>query len=132
MMLPCRRADPADEAAVRRILENLFRAFEARDPELYARHFAEDADWENAFGGRARGRSEIQTFMSRVYPLFARSAQTLLGDAVRGGPGRSRRTAASRPAPGPPCSRFGAHPYRRQSARPAMLLWPGPCRWEER
>lgn len=83
MALQERRADPGDEAAIRRILDDLSRAFEARDPALYARHFAEDADWENAFGGRARGRSEIQAFIARVYPLFARSAQTLLETRVR-------------------------------------------------
>lgn len=83
MVLPEHRADPGEEMAIRRILDDLSRAFEARDAELYARHFAEDADWENAFGGRARGRSEIQTFISRVYPLFARSAQTLLETRVR-------------------------------------------------
>ena len=67
----------ADESAIRAVLEDSWRAFEERDAELYVKNFLEDADWENSFGGRARGRARIEAFIRRVYPLFADARQTL-------------------------------------------------------
>lgn len=67
----------ADESAIRAVLEDFSRAFEERDAELYAKNFSEDADWENSFGGRARGRASIEAFIRRVYPLFADARQKL-------------------------------------------------------
>lgn len=66
-----------NEAAIRAVLEDFWRAFEERDAELYAKNFSDDADWENSFGGRARGDAEIEGFIRRVYPLFAEARQKL-------------------------------------------------------
>ena len=69
------KAVPDDETEILKILGQFVEAFDKRDAELYAASFSEDADWENAFGGRARGRAEIRDFVRRVYPLFRSSSQ---------------------------------------------------------
>lgn len=72
-----------DEAAIRTVLDHFWRAFEERDAELYAASFTDDADWENSFGGRARGREAIEDFLRRVYPLFHEAQQELIDVRVR-------------------------------------------------
>lgn len=67
-----------EEAAIHRILDRFKEAFERRDAEIYAANFSEDADWENAFGGRARGRAQIREFIANVYPLFRDSTQRVV------------------------------------------------------
>lgn len=68
---------PEDEAAIRKILAQFEEAFEKRDPKLYASVFAEDADWENAFGGREHGRANIEERLTGVYQMFQQAQQTI-------------------------------------------------------
>ncbi|MEJ2238853.1 MAG: SgcJ/EcaC family oxidoreductase [Gemmatimonadales bacterium] len=70
-------AGPDDETEILEILNQFGEAFDKRDADLYAANFSVDADWENAFGGRARGRTKIRDFILQVYPLFRNSSQTL-------------------------------------------------------
>lgn len=76
------KAVPDDETEILKILGQFVEAFDKRDAELYAASFSKDADWENAFGGRARGRAEIRDFVRRVYPLFRSSSQMLIDTRI--------------------------------------------------
>ena len=77
----CRAQTPIgsaeDEAAIREILARFEQAFEKRDASLYAMSFVEDADWENAFGGREKGRANIEKRLRGVYQMFQQSKQTI-------------------------------------------------------
>ena len=72
-----------DEVAIREILARFLEAFDKRDPELYAASFAEDADWENAFGHHLQGRERIRKAIAQVYPLFTDSVQTVTDTRIR-------------------------------------------------
>lgn len=63
-------AAAADEDAIRAVLARFEQAFAQRSGELYAVSFTEDADWENAFGGREKGREAIERRLTGVYTMY--------------------------------------------------------------
>lgn len=69
----------SDEAAIRKILAEFTAAWNARSAARYAALFREDADWENAFGGRRKGRKQIEEFISVLLLQFS-SAQEVITD----------------------------------------------------
>lgn len=64
---------PADEAAVQRVLEETQAGWDQLDAAIFTRHFAQDADWENAFGVRRTGAANVRDFLIRIFPRFQRS-----------------------------------------------------------
>lgn len=67
-----------DEKAILAVLDRFEEAFEKRDAKLYASNFAEDAIWENAFGGRVEGRAGIEAALTNVYKMFKKADQEIL------------------------------------------------------
>ncbi|MBA2703135.1 MAG: SgcJ/EcaC family oxidoreductase [Blastocatellia bacterium] len=72
-----------DEAAIRQVLAQFEQAFEKRDAKIYAMTFAEDADWENAFGSHEKGRANIEKRLRGVYQMFQQSNQTIKEVRIR-------------------------------------------------
>lgn len=60
----------ADEDAILEVLARFERAFAQRSGEVYASSFSEDADWENAFGSREKGRKAIERRLTGVYTMY--------------------------------------------------------------
>ena len=54
-------------AAIGEMLGKFSAAARSRDAKAYASLYAEDAQWINAFGDRRTGRSEIETFYTRLF-----------------------------------------------------------------
>lgn len=54
-------------AAIGEMLGKFSVAARTRDAKAYASLYAEDAQWINAFGDRRTGRSEIETFYTRLF-----------------------------------------------------------------
>jgi uncharacterized protein (TIGR02246 family) len=71
---------PADEAAIRALAGEFDAAWTAKSASRYAATFSEDADWENAFGGRKRGRKEIEEIATGLLSNSLASAQETLTD----------------------------------------------------
>lgn len=69
-----------DETAIRRLLTTAQEATLRRDARLYATQFAEDADWENAFGDRITGRDSIVKNMEYVYKMFPQQSRFEIRD----------------------------------------------------
>ena len=76
------RCKNADEAAVRRVLGEFNDAWTARSASRYAAVFADDADWENAFGGRRKGRKEIQEFIGGLVSQFSSAEEAITDTRV--------------------------------------------------
>src|SRR5690242_2775284 len=55
-----------DEAAVRAIVNHWQQSWENFDASPLAGDYAEDADWQNAFGIRLKGGAKIVDFVSKV------------------------------------------------------------------
>jgi uncharacterized protein (TIGR02246 family) len=55
-----------DEAAIRAIVNHWQQSWENFDASVLAGDYAEDADWQNAFGVRLKGGAKIVDFVSRV------------------------------------------------------------------
>lgn len=55
-----------DEAAVRAIVNHWQQSWENFDASVLAGDYAEDADWQNAFGVRLKGGVKIVDFVSKV------------------------------------------------------------------
>jgi len=72
-----------DEATIRKILARFEEAFEKRDAKIYASNFAEDGDWENAFGGREHGRANIERRLAGVYQMFQQAKQEVKEIRIR-------------------------------------------------
>lgn len=68
---------PSEETAVRQLVKDFDAAAATHDPLKYAAMFAEDADWENAFGDRQRGRKEIGASMGAVMRTFSTAKETI-------------------------------------------------------
>ena len=73
----------SDEAEVRQLVKAFDAAATTHDPVKYAAMFAEDADWENAFGDRREGRKEIQDGMVAVMKTFTTAQETITDVKVR-------------------------------------------------
>ena len=72
-----------DEEAIRQVLARFEEAFEKRDARIYALQFVEDADWENAFGSREKGRANIEKRLAGVYKMFQQAKQQIVELRVR-------------------------------------------------
>ena len=72
-----------DEKAIREILVQFELAFEKRDASLYAANFTKDAEWENAFGNREKGRENIKKRISGVYQMFQQANQKIKEIRIR-------------------------------------------------
>ena len=66
-----------DEQAIREVLANFEKAFEKRNAKIYAANFTEDAEWENAFGNREKGRDNIEKRIGGVYQMFQQANQKI-------------------------------------------------------
>jgi uncharacterized protein (TIGR02246 family) len=66
-----------DEKAIREVLQEFQLAFERRDAKIYAANFSENADWENAFGSREKGRKKIEDRIRGVYEMFQQANQEI-------------------------------------------------------
>ena len=53
--------------AIGELLGRFSTAARARDAKAYASLYAHDANWVNAFGDKRQGRSEIETFYTRLF-----------------------------------------------------------------
>lgn len=67
----------SDEAGVRQLVKDFDAAATTHDPAKYAAMFAEDADWENAFGDRRKGRNEIRDGMGSVMKTFSTAQEKI-------------------------------------------------------
>jgi len=67
----------SDETAIRKVLTEFNEGWTARSASRYAAVFSEDADWENAFGGRRKGRKEIQEFITGLVSQFSSAEETI-------------------------------------------------------
>ena len=67
----------SDELAVRNVLAEFDGAWSARSAKRYAAVFDEEADWENAFGGRVKGRKAIEEFISNLVTQFSSAEETV-------------------------------------------------------
>ena len=65
------------EAAVRAVLDEYNNAWTVRSSKRYAAVFSDDADWENAFGGRAKGRDAIEKFIAGLVGTFSNANEAI-------------------------------------------------------
>lgn len=72
----------ADETAIRGVLAEFNDAWSAKSAVRYAAVFAEEGDWENAFGGRRKGRKEIEEFISGLVSQFSTATETITNTRV--------------------------------------------------
>lgn len=72
----------SEERSIQAVLDRFEEAFNKRDASLYASNFVDDADWENAFGGRETGRANIEKRLTGVYRMFEQADQTILDRRV--------------------------------------------------
>ena len=73
----------SEEAAVRQLVKNFDDAATTHDPVKYAAMFADDADWENAFGDRQHGRQAIEAFMRPIMRTFSTAKESITDVKVR-------------------------------------------------
>lgn len=72
-----------DETAIRKLATEFDAAWTAKSASRYAATFTEDADWENAFGGRRQGRKEIEaTAANLLRNNFGSVHETIIGSRV--------------------------------------------------
>jgi uncharacterized protein (TIGR02246 family) len=64
-----------DEKGIQAVLNEFNNAWTARSAARYAAVFADDADWENAFGGRRKGRAEIEKFITELAGTFTNATE---------------------------------------------------------
>jgi len=74
--------NPKDSIAISKVVNEFNDAWTAKDPVRYAAVFANDADWENAFGEHLRSRDSIQIFYQKLMPQFATAQETITGIQV--------------------------------------------------
>lgn len=58
-----------DRASVERALENWNAGWRTKDAQLAAKDYSDDADWTNAFGMVAHGRTAIEEVLRGVFAL---------------------------------------------------------------
>lgn len=72
-----------DEAAIRAIVNHWQQSWENFDASVLAGDYAEDADWQNAFGVRLKGSAQIVDFVSKVVKRpNVQGRQTTWGDST--------------------------------------------------
>jgi uncharacterized protein (TIGR02246 family) len=65
----------ADERAVRGIVDALVAAWNRHDARAFVAVFAEDADFTNVFGMRAKGRAEIEAFHVPIFKTMFKDSR---------------------------------------------------------
>ncbi len=65
------KCNPKDETAIRKVVNEFNSAWAEKNLNKYMALFAEDADWENAFGGRRNGRKEIEKLYANLITQFS-------------------------------------------------------------
>jgi uncharacterized protein (TIGR02246 family) len=78
---PARADRPADEAAVRRVVEDEVRAWNAGDAKAYAARFADDGGFTNVLGEVRFGRAEFEERHAAVFGTIFRGSR--LAQAIR-------------------------------------------------
>jgi uncharacterized protein (TIGR02246 family) len=68
-------SDPADEAAIRTLYEQLMDGWNSGDGNAFAAPFAEDADFVAFDGSYFKGRQEIATFHQMLFDQFLRGTR---------------------------------------------------------
>jgi uncharacterized protein (TIGR02246 family) len=76
------RCNPKDSIAIRNVINEFNDAWTAKDPVRYAAVFANDSDWENAFGGHLRSRDSIQKTYQKLMSQFTTAEETITGIQV--------------------------------------------------
>ena len=76
------RCNPKDSIAIRKVINEFNDAWTAKDPVRYAAVFANDADWENAFGGHLRSRDSIHKAYQKLMSQFTTAEETITGIRV--------------------------------------------------
>jgi uncharacterized protein (TIGR02246 family) len=72
-----------DEAAIRAIVNHWQQTWENHDASVLAGDYAEDADWQNAFGVRLKGAATIMDFVSKVVKRpTVQARQTTWGEST--------------------------------------------------
>jgi len=71
------RCNPKDSIAIWKLITEFNDAWTAKDPVRYAAVFANDADWENAFGGHLKGRDSILIFYRKLMLQFTTAVETI-------------------------------------------------------
>jgi len=68
---------PKDETAIRKVVNEFNKAWAEKNLNKYMTLFAEDADWENAFGGRRNGHKEIEKLYANLITQFSTAKETI-------------------------------------------------------
>jgi uncharacterized protein (TIGR02246 family) len=70
---------PEDSISIRKTINEFNDSWAAKDPVRYSAVFAQDADWENAFGGHLRSRDSIQNTYQKLMLQFSTAKETITG-----------------------------------------------------
>lgn len=60
-------ASAEDAAALREVMQQFGEAWGRGDAEAVAAHYADDAEWTNAFGDVVRGADSLQVFLTELF-----------------------------------------------------------------
>ena len=71
------RCNTKDSIAILKVVHEFNDAWTAKDPVRYAATFANDADWENAFGGHQRSRDSIFKTYQKLMSQFSTADETI-------------------------------------------------------
>ncbi len=71
------KCNPKDETAIRKVINEFNHAWAEKNLKKYMVFFAEDADWENAFGGRRNGSKEIEKLYSNLITQFSTAKEII-------------------------------------------------------
>jgi len=78
------REQPADEKAIRGVIDSFMDAWNHHDAKAWTAVFTDDADFTNVVGVSASGRSEIEQFHANVFAtIFKDSLQKYTGIKIR-------------------------------------------------
>jgi uncharacterized protein (TIGR02246 family) len=78
------REQPADEKAIRGVIDSFMDAWNHHDAKAWTAVFTDDADFTNVVGVSASGRSEIEQFHANVFAtIFKDSHQKYTGIKIR-------------------------------------------------
>ena len=72
----------ADEAAIRKLAADFDAEAKKHDASTYANFFAENVDWENAFGNHTSGREALAKGMTKVMQTFSAAEEKVTGVRV--------------------------------------------------
>ena len=71
------KCNPKDETAIRKVVNEFNNAWAEKNLNKYMALFAEDADWENAFGGRRNGHKEIEKLYANLITQFSTAKEII-------------------------------------------------------